>query len=100
MHHSSNASLNTIADLLGVPVDAFSALPAVRVLHASRNGDQWLLLNGRNGVPTVRHIGNAASGGHATEYDVSAFLARDAGSPQHAALVALIDDALSAYLAR
>lgn len=61
--------------------------PAHRVLYASANGDRWLLLwHAQGGTPVVRHVANAASGGHVTDASVPAFLQRDCDSPQRQAL--------------
>ena len=62
-----------------------------RELYASSNGDRWLL--GRDpgtGRVFVRHEPNRASGGRASELGIAEFLARDAGGPEHQALLRLI----------
>lgn len=58
-----------------------------REIYGSPNGDRWhLVCDPGTGHSLVRHSGNAASGGHVTEIDLSAFLAADRGGPEHRAL--------------
>ncbi len=62
-----------------------------RELYASTNGDRWLLARDPGtGRVFVRHEPNLASGGRATELGIGEFLARDAGGPEHQALLRLI----------
>jgi hypothetical protein len=62
-----------------------------RDLYVSSNGDRWLLLRDQsNGRSFVRHEANVASGGHATDIALPAFLAADRGGPEHHALWRLI----------
>jgi hypothetical protein len=62
-----------------------------RELYASANGDRWLLARDPGtGRVFVRHEPNLASGGRATELRIADFLARDAGGPEHQALLRLI----------
>lgn len=91
--------LHEIADLLGLPVDKFAAPLEPHRLHADADGQCWLLMRDAAGTPIVRYVGGPAAGGQVTDARVAAFLTRDPGSPQHRALVALIDSVLGAYLA-
>ena len=62
-----------------------------RELYASPNGDRWLLARDpATGRVFVRHEPNLASGGRATEVGIAEFLTRDAGGPEHQALLRLI----------
>lgn len=62
-----------------------------REIYVSSSGDRWrMLCDPETGHSFVRHSGNAASGGHVTEIDLSAFLAADRGGPEHRALWLLI----------
>jgi hypothetical protein len=94
----TSPQLLTIAGLLDVPVESFSAPAEPHRLHDGADGECWLLLRDAGGTPVVRHVRGAAAGGHVTECRVDAFLARDAGSPPHRALTALIDTVLAARL--
>lgn len=92
--------VHELAMLLAVPVEAFTASGKPHVLHASENGDCWLLQCDPAGAPIVRHIGNPASGQHATDTSVADFLVLGTGSPQRQALATLIDGLMETYLAR
>lgn len=64
---------------------------AGRLIHASPNGDHWhLLFDANTGRSFVRHTGNAASGGHVTNFDLVTFLATDHRGPEHQELWRLI----------
>jgi hypothetical protein len=66
-----------------------------RELYASSNGDRWLLAHDPGtGRVLVRHEPNPASGGRATELGIAEFLARDAGGPEHQALLRLVGSLL------
>ena len=55
-------------------------------LHRSGSGDIWTLIHDRRaGRTIVRHIPNAASGGHASDTAVAAFLAAEPAGPEHRA---------------
>lgn len=79
----TSPQLRAIARLLNVPAATFAEPVPPVGLCASTNGDRWLLLRSAEGTLKVRHVGDAASGGHATDEDMATFLARDLGSPQH-----------------
>lgn len=60
---------------------------SLRRFYTGPSGDTWDF--GREidtGRVFVKHVGNEASGGHSTDYDVDAFLSRDRGHPQVIAL--------------
>ena len=61
-----------------------------RLIHASSNGDRWLLVGNQHEKSTVRHEPNRASGGLPSEMDVDAFLGHDGQGPQHDALRSLL----------
>lgn len=62
-----------------------------RELYASPNGDRWYLVReAQSQQVLVRHVANAASGGHVTHTDVGAFLMRGGHSPEQQALLRLI----------
>jgi hypothetical protein len=67
-------------------------MAAMRILiHASANDDRWFLCHGDNVSDVfVFHEPNAPSGGTPERIALAAFLARDEGSPQHQALLAMI----------
>lgn len=68
-----------------------------RLIHASTNGDRWhLLLDPTTGHSLVRHTGNAASGGHVTEFSLATFLASGRNGPEHQALWQLIGTLIDA----
>lgn len=90
--------LDEIAAALGVPASAFSEPTKPRVLYISEGGDRWLLELDGQGTPTIRLDSPAVEQGTPGE-SIQAFLARDVGSPQHQALVALIDHLLVVHLA-
>lgn len=92
--------LQEIADVLGVSVDALTAPAQSHILHTNEDGTCWLLTIGRQSLPVVRCTCGSAAGHGTTEESVSSFLARDVGSPQHQALIALIDSLLVMHLAR
>ncbi|SAL87260.1 hypothetical protein AWB74_08039 [Caballeronia arvi] len=56
-------------------------------LYSSSNGDAWFLRRDEGGLPVVRHVSNAASGGTTSELTVEQFLASDACGPEHDALL-------------
>jgi hypothetical protein len=56
-------------------------------IYASTNGDRWLLIRDtESGDMVVRHEPNLASGGHASEIEVDAFLTRTGHAPEALAL--------------
>ena len=63
---------------------------ATREFYCSTNGDKWFL---RHDVEAhrvyVKHVGNAASGGHQTDYEIQDFLAGPR-APERDALFRLI----------
>ncbi|WP_309491391.1 S1 family peptidase [Trinickia mobilis] len=59
-------------------------------LYRSSNADSWFLRRGDNGVPVVRHVPNAASGGVVSELPVSQFLTSNRFGPEHEALLDLV----------
>ena len=61
-----------------------------REFYCSTNGDKWFLRHDtENNRVYVKHVANAASGGHQTDYEINAFLDRP-GSPERSALLQLI----------
>jgi hypothetical protein len=91
--------LQQIADVLGLPVDAFTAAAQSHILHTSENGTCWLLTIDTWGLPVVRCMRGSAAGQQATEESILSFLTRDPGTPQHRALIALVDHLLTRHLA-
>ncbi len=59
------------------------------VFYSSENGDQWLLLGGRDGS-TVRHQPNVSSGGNARDVPLEEYLPREQNTPQGQALRTLL----------
>ena len=57
-----------------------------RLIHASSNGDRWLLVGNPEQGPVVRHEPNRSSGGLASDMSLDEFLQRDGQGPQHDAL--------------
>ena len=57
-----------------------------RLIHASSNGDRWLLVGNLEQGPVVRHEPNRSSGGLASDMSLDEFLQRDGQGPQHDAL--------------
>ncbi len=103
MHRLSSIRLHRlkeIADVLGVSVDALTASAQPHILHTDEDGTCWFLTTDTQGVPVVRCTRGSAAGQGATEESILSVLMRDIGSPQHQALVALIDRLLAMHLAR
>lgn len=92
--------LQQIADVLGVSADFFNTPAQSHILHTSENGTRWLLTIDTQGLPVVRGTCGLAAGQRTTEESISSFLTRGAGTPQHEALVALIDYLLAMHLTR
>lgn len=91
--------LTEIATILGVSEDVFRKPANPYVIYTGDDGTCWLLDLDDQGAPTVR-MDSPAAGQNNAEENVSAFLARDLGSPQHQALIELIDHLLVIHLAR
>ena len=61
------------------------------LIHASANEDRWFLCHGDSVADVfVFHEPNGPSGGKSQRIALAAFLARDAHSPQHQALLGMI----------
>ena len=70
------------------------------LIHASANDDRWFLCHGDDVADVfVFHEPNAPSGGKSERITLAAFLARDAGSPQHQALLGMIGSLVASYQA-
>ncbi|WP_288588323.1 hypothetical protein [uncultured Methylobacterium sp.] len=91
--------LNEIASVLGVSVEVFDDPVKPYVLHVGEDGARWLLEIGDRGEPAVR-LDSTGAGREQVREGIQAFLAHDVGSPQHRALVALIENLLTMHLAR
>ncbi|WP_157914123.1 hypothetical protein [Methylorubrum populi] len=89
--------LRELADVLGVPVNAFWASKECYQLHVDADGTRWLLTLDAQGRPIVRRIG-ADADQNTIEESASQFLRRDRETPQRDALIALIDLLLTAHL--
>jgi len=64
-----------------------------KTFYESSNGDRWLIARDpASDRVFVQHQANLPSGGHATEIEVSRFLAPDSGGPEHQALRELVLD--------
>lgn len=62
-----------------------------RLLYSSENGDRWYLVRDPDSDRVfVRHEPNAASGGLASEIEISDFLIHKRRSPEHIELLRLI----------
>jgi hypothetical protein len=60
-------------------------------IYSSSNGDRWFLdHDADSGRVYIRHVANAASGGHKTIIEIDAFLSGQRGSPECQALIRLI----------
>lgn len=92
--------LREIANVLGISVSELTASAQPRTLHMEDDGTCWFLITDTQGTPVVRCTYGSAAGHGTTEESVPSFLARDAGTPQHRALIALINSLLVMHLAR
>lgn len=92
--------LRELADVLGVPVNAFWTSKECYHLHAEADGTRWLVTLDEQGRPVVRRIdGDQGTGDQGTREEcVSLFLRHDGETPQHDAMIALIDLLLRAHL--
>lgn len=90
--------LNEIANVLGVSVKVFDDPAKSYVLHVGEDGARWLLEIGVQGGPVVR-FDSARAGQDQVRENIQVFLAHDIGSPQHQALVRIIDNLLTMHLA-
>lgn len=66
-------------------------MPELREFASSANGDRWFL--GRDDEtmhPYVLRKANGPSGGNESRVELGAFISREAGSPEHEALLRLI----------
>lgn len=87
--------LRELADVLGVPVNAFWTSKECYHLHAEADGTRWLVTLDEQGRPVVRRI----DGDQGTREEcVSLFLRHDGETPQHDAMIALIDLLLRTHL--
>lgn len=95
---SRHGLLQRVAVTLGIPVDAFDALPEGHVFHIGADGTRWLLACDARGAPTVRCL-SAMAADHPNEYEcVVAFLMQNLDSPQGHALATLVERALTMHL--
>ena len=63
----------------------------VREIYESENGDRWFLARDpRSDRVFVRHEPNPPSGGHPSDIELGAFLAKGAAGPEHQELIRLI----------
>ena len=68
-----------------------------REFYCSTNGDKWFLRHDtENKRVCVKHVANASSGGHQTDYEIEAFLSRPR-SPERTALLQLIGSLADDY---
>lgn len=66
------------------------------VFYHSENGDQWLLAERDDGIVTVRHQPNHASGGLARDVSLRTFLEAEQATPQGRALRNLLESLVPA----
>lgn len=94
---SETNRLRELAESLGVPIEAFRESKELQHLSVDKDGTRWFLTLDVQGRPVVRRVGEGADQ-TATEETVVSFLRRGEGSPQHEALIALIDRLLVMHL--
>jgi hypothetical protein len=59
----------------------------IKELYISPNGDRWTLCRNSAGNLSVFHEPNAASGGNASENEITSFLSKGRHGPEHQALL-------------
>jgi hypothetical protein len=98
MVQRSHQLLQQIADTLGVGVETFRASPPRHLFHTGKDGAQWFVVSGADGVPVIREVIDGAEHPSREDETVAVFLARHHRTPQGRALAAAIDRILLAYL--